>query len=66
LTVAGPDVPETVLSPATTDAGNTPVMLERVKRSEKLMMDPPVAAERTLTKEAFVVGAPSVVGNTTV
>lgn len=40
--VAGPDVPVTAFSPAWTAALNWPVMEESVKRSEKLMMVPPV------------------------
>jgi hypothetical protein len=51
-------VPETVLRPTVTEAGNVPVMLLNEKRSEKLMTVPPVAAEMNFRKYALVTSAP--------
>lgn len=59
LMVSGPFVPDTDLRPVSTTGGKTPVMLVRLKRGEKLVTVPPVAADMTLMKYAFAVSAPN-------
>jgi len=54
----GPAVPDTVANPCVTAAGNVPLMLLRVKRSEKLTTVPPVAAEMNFRKYALAMLAP--------
>ena len=56
--VAGPAVPETVFRPSVTACGKTPVIPLIEKRSEKLMTEPPVAAEMTFMKYALSTLAP--------
>ena len=59
-------VPETVFKPAVTVGGKTPLILVNEKRSEKLMIVPPVAAETTLMKYASWTSAPTPAVNVTV
>lgn len=67
LTVAGPEVPDTLSRAVVTAAENTPVMPVRVKRLEKLVTDPPaVAVEIMPRKYAFVVDPPVPAGTVTV
>jgi hypothetical protein len=56
--VGGPAVPDTVAKPAVTTGGKTPSIPLIEKRSEKFMIEPPVAAEMILRKYAFSTLAP--------